>query len=301
VLEIGTPLALLALPLLGAIFWLHRVSAEQRRLRVAAVFLWRTALPHTAAAARRARRTDHNWWLRAAIALLLIVALAAPAWRQSATAIVVWLDDSLSMRVAERGGSRLALARDALLAALGEAGAAQVTLRSLGDPQGALALPAADGVAAIDAWLAARAPREPVWPSGSELDPAAAHWLVTDGADPAAAGWLAGARLSRVIAVGERGDNAAVTRVAARRALRAPGVLAGTAEVRNFGAATARTVELEIDGSVARSWELALAAGATAHLDFELPAVAGTVALVLSGGDADSHFEGPVGTDDPGV
>jgi hypothetical protein len=281
------PLALLALPLLGVIFWLHRVSAEQRRVPVAAVFLWRDAVPHSAAAARRARRTDTLWWLRASIALLLIAALAAPAWRQTATSIVVWVDDSLSMRVGEAGGSRTVLARAALLAALDEVGAASATLRSLGDPTSALVLPASDAAGAIDAWFAARAPLEPVWPSSSELESSAEHWLVTDGADPAAATWLTSARVSRVIGVGERGDNAAVTRVAARPSLRSPAMLVGTAEILDLGSiAVARAVELRVGSEVARRWELVLEPGAASTLDFELPADAGALTVALASGDA---------------
>jgi len=288
VLEIGAPAALLAVPLIGLIWWLHRHSAPTKRVAVAAVFLWHGATPHTAAVARRARRADPVWLLRAAIALLLIAALADLAWRRPAVEVVVWFDDSLSMRAVEAQGTRVKLARDALLAALADTSAATVTLRSLADPKSALALRAPFAAAAIDEWLTTRAPAEPAWPGANELDAAAEHWLVTDGADAAVAGWLAGARVSRVIEVGQRTDNVAVTRLAARPSLTASQRWTALAELQNSSAAAAtRGVELRVGEQVARRWQLALAPGATTALDFDLPATTEPIAVVLaSGADA---------------
>ncbi len=74
-----------------------------------------------------------GWWLRALAALVLLVALAQPSWRQEdrlpvpGIALVV-LDESASNRLAERPG-QLAAAQEALaarLAALGATGALEV-------------------------------------------------------------------------------------------------------------------------------------------------------------------------------
>jgi len=74
-----------------------------------------------------------GWWLRALAALVLLVALAQPSWRQEdrlpvpGIALVV-LDDSASNRIADRP-EQLAAAREALaarLAALGAEGALEV-------------------------------------------------------------------------------------------------------------------------------------------------------------------------------
>lgn len=279
--------ALAAIPL---IWWLHRREPRQAPRMVSAAFLWtpedddrRDKAPSGAA--------DPVWWLRAVIATGLLVALAGPIWRTlEPRPITVWMDDSRTMRTREAGSVRAARAVDALAAALGNAEAGRITVRSLASPGRSLDLSGmGDGAVrgALADWYAVRdAP--PRLPSVARLADASRHWLVSDGASAAFDGWTQGARFDRIIAVGAATENAGIARLSLRRALGDRRLFTGAVTITNAGArSVTRELVVRAGAAVVLRETLTLPPGQSRHRAFRLGAgAAGPVMASISPGDA---------------
>jgi len=288
-LEFAAPVWLLGLPVLALVWWLHRLRNAGAPIPVAALFLWRHSRQRSASGLILARRADPLWWLRAAIVAAILTALAEPQWLTRAAPIVVWMDDSISMQALEGEVPRWQLASDALSAALDSVDTDEVTLRSLSDPAALLRLNGARSAwpAAIAGWFAQRAFAEPWWPTRSELVPDARHWIVADGADPATPTWIAAMPIERIVQVGARTDNLAITRLAVRSALHDPLRWQGLVEVSNASAQTLTTdVELRVGADLHARWPLSLPPNATLVRSFEIAASVAELSAELTASDA---------------
>jgi hypothetical protein len=283
VIGFAQPAWLFGLLLAPLIWYLHRSGPVLRRVPVPSLELWRDAAA-SAAQAGPQRRPDPAWRRRAAIAVLLSLALAGPQWTTSAPRVTVWLDDSLSMHVADAEGTRLqqgiALAQQALRAT----SARDVIVRHLSDPS-----QARDRFDPEPA-LASRDPaeaREPRLPPPQALDPSRAHWLVTDGADAAVNAWAADAPIGRLLPVGRPAANAGITRISARAQLNDPAALAVQVRVLNGGGErTARTLDLLAGGRRLASRAIDLEAGTAATFDFVTTAAGAPITAQLAPSDA---------------
>lgn len=277
------PAWLLGLLLAPLIWYLHRSGPVLRRVPVPSLELWRGAAAGATQAGPR-RRPDPAWRRRAAIAVLLSLALAGPQWTASAPRVTVWLDDSLSMRVAEAGSTRLqqgiALARQALRTA----SARDVIVRRLSDPSQAhdrfdpqQARASRDAAGTL----------EPRLPPPQAFDPSRVHWLVTDGADAALNAWAAAAPIGRLLQVGRPAANVGITRITARAQLNDPAALSVQVRVLNGGSErTTRTLDLSAGGRRFASRTIDLEAGAAATIDFATAAAGAPIAAQLTPGDA---------------
>lgn len=281
------PAWLTGLILIPIVWWVHRLGEAERAVNVSAAFLF--GVPADDSESGHSLPPANPLWLLRAIVLgLLLLALAQPLWTRPAHHVVVWFDDSLSMRAEEANGSRCALAARSLDAALAEAGVTEAQLRSLSglrEPL-AVAMPAGPGrVGAIERWAASGATgslRMPVaLPRNKE------NWLVSDGADSRLGRWLDDVPLANIIAVGAETENVAVTKLMARRSLQQDDVLEISVLVHNLGVQAAdRSLGLEVGGDLLRSQELRIVAGDVVHLDFQVPARSDSVVASLSPGDA---------------
>lgn len=277
------PAWLAGLLLAPLIWYLHRSGPVLRRVPVPSLELWREAAASAATAGQR-KRADPVWWRRAAIAVLLSLALAGPQWSEPAPPVTVWIDDSLSMLTAEPGGTRLEQGLALAQAALREAAVRDVEVRRLSEP--ATARGGFDAGPA-DARQAAAGAREPRLPPRQALDPSRAHWLVTDGADARVNAWAAEAPIARRLQVGRAADNAGITRIIARRQLDDDDALAVQVRVLNGGSARAtRTLQLLSGGRPFDAREIDLEAGAAGTFDFVTNATGAPITARLSPGDA---------------
>jgi len=196
-----------------AIWWLHRFHHRGGDRIVSAAFLWREqGAPDPRGHLQRP--VDRRWWMRALVAFLLALALARPTWTGSDQRVVdVWIDDSQSLATIEYGSSRAAAATDLLVQRLADTNATSARVHSLTTPGRTLELKLgrlSDARAALSDWIRPRA-RAAQLPLPAEMDPAAEHWLVTDGADASLAAWAASVPLRHVVTVGSEAENVAVT------------------------------------------------------------------------------------------
>ena len=273
-----------------AVWWLHRFHHRGSDRIVSAAFLWRE---HGSPEPRghRQRPVDRRWRVRALAAFLLASALARPIWPGGGERVVdVWIDDSLSLATIENGSSRAAAATDLLIRRLADADATSVRVRSLTTPGRALELGLGtlpDARAALSEWIRPQA-RTAQPPLPAEMDPAAEHWLVTDGADASLAAWAASAPLRHIVTIGSETENVAVTRLAVRRLPGAPAMARGLIEAKNTGrAGTRRTVEVHAGEAVVLRTEIDLEPAGTRVLAFEIPTgQAGTIRAALTDTDA---------------
>ncbi len=272
--ELTSPIWLLALlPLLPLIWWLHRFRQRGPRRLVSALFLWQE-LESASRRGERLERADPLWLLRAAIASLLLLALAAPFWSSPGQqTVTVWFDASLSMQAEEAGETRLQRGVTALLDAMDQAGVAQAQVRLLQHPGNGIRLNKADRKqwpqhlqALLQLLPAPRQRPLPPLPL-----PAGVHWLVSDGADRRLQQWVETARIGRVIQVGEMSENSAITGLSLRRSLQRTESAEGLIQVINSGRqAQQRTLQLWQNDTLLQSWTLTLAAGAKARRAFSL-------------------------------
>lgn len=277
------PAWLAGLLLAPLIWYLHRRGPVLRRVPVPSVELWREAEASAASAGQR-KRADPAWWRRAAIAVLLSLALAGPQWSEPAPPVTVWIDDSLSMLTAEPSGTRLEQGLALAQAALREASVRDVEVRRLSEP--ATARGGFDAGPA-DAGPAAAGAREPRLPPPQALDPSRAHWLVTDGADADVNDWAAEAPIARRLQVGRAASNFGITRISVRTQLDDPAALAVQVRVLNGGSGRAtRTLQLLAGGRPFGARDIELQAGAAGTFDFELGAAGTSITAQLSPADA---------------
>lgn len=277
------PAWLLGLLLAPLIWYLHRSGPVLRRVPVPSLELWREAAASAATAGQR-KRADPVWWRRAAIAVLLSLALAGPQWSEPAPPVTVWLDDSLSMRTVEAEGTRLEQGIALAQSALREASVRDVVVRRLSEPATALRgfapTPAGAGQAVAEA-------REPRLPPPQALDPSRTHWLVTDGADADVNAWAVAAPIAQRLQAGRAAGNAGITRVSARRQLDDDDAFAVQVRVLNGGSAPAtRTLQLLADGRQLDARTIELEAGAAVTFDFVTTVAGSSITAQLSPGDA---------------
>jgi len=281
------PAWLTGLILIPIVWWVHRLGEAEKAVNVSASFLF-GAPADESESGHSLPPANPLWLLRATLLGLLVLALAQPLWTRPARHVVVWFDDSLSMRAEEANGIRHAVAARSLDAALAEAGVAEAQLSSLSglrEPL-AVAMPAGpERVAAIERWAASGATgslRMPVaLPRNKE------NWLVSDGADRRLGPWPDEVPLANIIAVGTETENVAITKLMGRRSLQQDDVLEISVLVHNLGVQAAdRSLGLEVGGDLLSRQELRIAAGDVVHLDFQVPAGSDSVVASLSPGDA---------------
>ena len=212
------PLWLFALIIIPLIRWLHRWRTPLSSWPVSAVFLWEHATPDQQPGPTKSQ-PDPAWRRRALATALLVIALAGPYWSTQQRVLSVWIDDSLSAFTMENGETRLATMLSALSEELSNSDSAwaEITLRSLSIP------------GHVRRYAESVTLNQDDWTTGHEVNghdtllPVLAnesdHWLLTDGASPDVRSWAARVSLDRVIQSGVATENAAVTRIAARRSI----------------------------------------------------------------------------------
>jgi len=284
VIGFAHPAWLLGLLLAPLIWYLHRSGPLLQRVPVASVELWRDATT-TASRSGRRPRPDPAWRRRAAIAVLLSVALASPGWRGATPRVTVWIDDSLSMRMADASGSRMQQAVALAQRALDAAGAQEVIARRLSEPSRQY-----EGLddGALSELRANARTSEPRLPPPESLDRSRTHWLVTDGADAAVNAWAATAPIARVLQLPGATRNVGVTRMSARLQPGDASTLAVQVRVLNGGSEQeSRTLELLEGTSRLEARRVELDAGRAATLEFGLTAAPATpLSVRLLPGDA---------------
>jgi hypothetical protein len=274
---------LLGLLLAPVIWYVHRSGPLLRRVPVANLELWRDAAASAATAGQR-KQADPAWRRRAAIAVLLSLALAGPQWTRQAPRVTVWIDDSLSMRAADATGMRLERGVTQAQRALRDVAATDVIVRSLGDPSRHFR--GLDN-ATLTALLEQPVIREPRLPPPEVLDASRSHWLVTDGADAAVNTWAAAARIGRVLQVDGSVRNAGITRLSVRPQPADREVFAIQVQVLNGGdTREARTIELRAGALPLGARTVEVDAGVAATLDFAVPATGSRIGAHLMPGDA---------------
>lgn len=279
----ASPAWLLGLLLAPLIWYVHRSGPLLRRVPVANLDLWRDAAASAATAGQR-KQADPAWRRRAAIAVLLSVALAGPQWTRPAPRVTVWIDDSLSMRATDATGTRLERGIVQAQRALRNAAASEVSVRSLGDPTRQYR---GLGDATLAALLEQPVIREPRLPPPEALDASRSHWLVTDGADAAVNAWAAAASIDRVLQIDGPMRNAGITRLSVRPQPADPAVFAIQVQVLNGGnAREARTVELRAGTLPLGARTVEVDAGMAAALDFTVPATGPRIGAHLVPRDA---------------
>ncbi len=275
----AAPAWLFGLLLVPVIWYLHRSGPVLRRHEVASVELWREAT-HAAPQTGARRRADPAWLRRAAIAALLSLVLAGPTLPGPAPRVTVWVDDSLSMLTEESGETRLERGLRDAETALSRDGTVDVEVRTLSRPwQSRAGLDDATrrGIEAVAGGS------EPEVPDPRHLDPARAHWLVTDGADPAVNAWLATTPVSRVFQVGRVAHNVGITRLVARPQPTDPHARAVQVRVLNGGERQeSRRVEIAAGSTLldARTLTLEPGSAATVEISTRVDAPAVTARLV---------------------
>lgn len=272
-LSLAYPLWLLGWLSLPLIRWLHRFSVGDKTILVSALFLWP---PPTAAetTGRRPGKPDPRWRLRALVVMALILALAGPRLEQAGEHIIeVWVDDSLSMQTLENGKTRLQTGFDKLYSALLETGATRVLLHSLVNPAIEKSWRSDAAQRDHDRWPApllsgSLHPRPPM-PALMNRDHE--HWLMTDGADPDLDAWAGKAPLSRILQIGETGDNAAITLLSVRPNLDRDATAQVLLTVHNLGARPeTRTLSLYAGDSLRHRELLQLPPEGQRNLRFKL-------------------------------
>lgn len=272
-LEWGSPLWLLAAAgVVPLIWWLHRLHLAEAVHTVSAIFLWRSQAAD--APGPRRTRTDPQWPLRALIAVCLALGAAQPKWTESGgLRIEVWFDDSLSMQAQDPERTRSELAVDALVGALTGVAHGDVRVHSLGRPGQTLTLEAADKEQwgrDLRSWLRPVA-SDPDPPLPIQMSEESEHWLVSDGASPVIASWLESAPIGRSLQVGTITENVAVTRLALRRSLHDPDIVAGLVEVANLGKRpTRRRLAVLVGEHALLDEEVSLTAGQTVQRRIEV-------------------------------
>lgn len=102
-LEWAYPVALIALSLVGLVWWLHRRALQRDSTAVSAAFLWQST-EHNLNATVQHAPSDRIWWLRAALLAFVVLALAKPLWLNHGDApIDVWSETAPLARVIQIG------------------------------------------------------------------------------------------------------------------------------------------------------------------------------------------------------
>jgi len=282
-MNFAAPAWLFGLLLVPVIWYLHRTGPILRRHPVASLDLWRDARLEAMQAGRR-RRADPAWIRRAAIAVLLSLALAGPTLPRGGERVTLWVDDSLSMQTRQSGPTRLERGLDLAVTALRAAGVRDVETRVLSSPwrAGAGLGPSDRGMITSQAGRS-----EPQLPDPAPLDRSRSHWLLTDGADPSVNAWLAAAPVTRVFQVAENSRNVGIARLSARPQPADAMALAIQVQLTNAGSrAESRRVVVTTDAGVIGAREVSIEPGSTAAMSFEARAPVRSVEARLLPADA---------------
>ncbi|NOX68269.1 MAG: hypothetical protein GXP15_03710 [Gammaproteobacteria bacterium] len=279
------PLWLIALAVIPLIRWLHRWHAPLSSWPVSAVFLWGYTTSNESAGHRK-DEPEPAWRRRALAAALLITALAGPYLSTETRTLSVWIDDSLSAFAIENGNSRIAMMFESLTEELDSNDVPwdQITLRSLTKPGKARPYGGADSFHPVD-WRDAMETNldenaMPILTTDSN------HWLLTDGASAETQTWAARVYLGRIIQAGTATENAAITRLAARRSVEDAKTFDVLISVANTGVATdERRVTLYSGEEQLQTTRLSLAPGQTTHWQVRAAATNGSLTASLSSTD----------------
>lgn len=258
---------LLGLALIPLVWWLHRWQAPLGQVRVSALFLWQ-GIGSSETHGRERRSPDPAWLRRAVIVALIVAALAQPWWSGQDRHVTVWIDDGPSMYTLENRQSRLQDGLDKLQPLLAKHSAEKFLLRSVHDPARQSTL-TASGTVDAGIW------EEPAGGSlvfrPAMLSSDSEHWLLSDGASASTRRWASRAPFSRVISIGTRTENAAITRLAVRRDAQFAGRLAVLVDVANRGTVSTRR-ELRVGPSpgAEQVFNIELAAGELQQIELTL-------------------------------
>lgn len=230
VLEFQHP-GMLALLALAPVLWLlHKLRDRGADRPVAALFLWNAATADNARG-HRLTRADPAWRRRALFAMAACLALSGPTLISESPPVTVWVDDSPSMLAVEGGQTRLELAGSQLERRLEPGATGPIHLRSLAHPERSVEVNDASQVAAaLRAWPVAQ--RTLSVPPAALMDPARAHWLVSDGADAAIADWTAVTPLEEIVQVGSQMQNVSIASISARPSAADPTIMEALIDIR---------------------------------------------------------------------
>ena len=183
------------------------------------------------------------------------------------------------MYTLENSQSRLQAGLEELPALIESHGANQIVLRSVHDPSRQRML-ASSGMVDAGSWQA-QVGRSSL-PGPALLAGDSEHWLITDGASEDIRRWASRAPLNRVIGVGAGTENAAITRLAARRDEQSASRIAVLVDVVNRGTKATRR-ELRVLGShgAAQEFAVELAAGETRQITLTLATARETLSARL--------------------
>jgi hypothetical protein len=278
----ASPIWLLGLLTVPVIWYLHRRGPMLKRQPVASLELWPESLA-TAAQPGPRRRPDPVWRQRALVAALLSLALTGPRLHAPAERVTLWVDDSLSMQIAEGGKTRLQRGLDEVRGALSARSVSNVEVHTLSRPW--QVWPSPD--AALSALPTSAGEHEPRLPDPTRLDPSRSHWLVTDGADAWVNAWLAQSTVSRVFQTAEGSRNVGVAQLSARpQPTKDGGVAVQVILVNGGNQLETRRLQLSVDASLLDAREVSLAPGSTQTLSLAVRTTPSRIGARLTPADA---------------
>ncbi|RPH60830.1 MAG: hypothetical protein EHM83_13885, partial [Burkholderiales bacterium] len=174
------------------------------------------------------------------------------------------------MLVRETRGTRLVEGLAQVRAALADAPAADVEVRTLADPWHSLGALTEATVATI---VGGAGRKEPAAPPAALLRRESLHWLLTDGADAALLDWPGAMRPDRTFRIARVTRNVGLERLSARRSLNDPERYDLLLKVTNGGtAAEARSVVFATDAGEIAGSSHRLEPGAFALVSAAIPA-----------------------------
>jgi hypothetical protein len=283
VLSVAAPIWLIGLVAIPLIWWVHRLGDPDTATPVSAAFLFHSRADETTTS-HALPRAHPRWILRATLFSLLVLALARLTWPlHPERHITVWFDDSLSMDAQEHEQPRIAIAARSLGAALDDARPAKVEIRVLSDHRkqfDASTLTGESRATAIARWVQSQGPGSPRIPL--TLPAQTENWLASDGADRQINAWVDNTVFSRGFTVGSETENAAITALTARRALKQTTQHHGSVLVHNLGAADSkRTLTVRADDQVVLNEDIEITPGGEIYRSFPVPANAAQLVASL--------------------
>ncbi len=178
--------------------------------------------------------------------------------------MIVWFDDTLSMKTLERGKFRWQLGVDELNLTLREYPRSTVELRRLSAPATAVRINPDDRdriESVVEQWLTSpgRKTKLPPLPLQQGL-----NWLVTDGAGGGLKEWSEQADLAGILTIGSSTENSALTRLSLRPSLNQPSNADLNLQLSNLGRhSTVTELTLFADGNPRSKWEVEIPPGET--------------------------------------
>ena len=287
-LSVSTPIWLIGLVVVPVVWWLHRLGNPDAVTPVSATFLFgkKTGESDSVTALRQ---TNPLWLLRAALFVILVLALSGlNLGREAERHITVWFDDSLSMQTLDGGQARTKVGAIRLGDTIDAIEPATILLRSLSDHGRQLdisSLTNEQRTAAIVRWSDPDNPARPQVPF--TLPRESEDWLVSDGADRRINTWLEKTSITHNITVGTETDNTAITAITARRSLQLDTMHLGSVRVHNLGLTDSqRSLSIQADGKLIFKQDMVITPDSFEYRSFEIPVGTTTLFADLSPGDA---------------